>query len=298
MITVVIPVHNREHLIARAIGGVVAQNLVVDEIIVVDDASTDRTVDIVKDLARSLAKLRLVTLEENVGAARARNIGIKNARGDLIAFLDSDDMWYANKLTKQVAELNINTAAVAVFCGVVIVNEDTKERYRVIPKPIVTQSDLYNSNPLMTMSCALMHKRTLLDIGGFDETLPSCQDWDLFIRLSDCGQLLVVQEELVEIWLHKGDRISRHKPSVLAGHELLFEKIYKRISDSKLKQKVRASYEMRMADIFSERHFFEPRRAVQHLCKGLMLAPSREGLNVFRRVVKSLLKNVIFQSKK
>jgi glycosyltransferase involved in cell wall biosynthesis len=290
-ISVVIPVRNREHLIARAIESVMAQTLPVEEIIVVDDASTDRTVDAVEGFAKSLNNLTLISLTENVGAAKARNIGINIAKGDLIAFLDSDDVWYVDKLSKQVRKFQANKNVVAVFCGVVEVSYDGNYRQRNIPKmPDVSQADLYHSNMLVTMSGALILKKALLEIGGFDTSLPSCQDWDLFIRLSECGKLSVVQEELVEFWRHKGDRISRNKLSVLAGHETVFEKIYARISDPLLKRRVRASHELRMAEIFRS-DFFEPFRAIRYSCRGLMLAPSWRNI---RSVIKLLIKIAVF----
>ncbi len=295
MISVVIPVRNREHLITRAIESVVAQTLPVDEIIVVNDASTDHTVQVVEGLTKTLNNLTLISLKENGGAANARNIGIRIAKGNLIAFLDSDDVWHVDKLSKQVKEFEANKDTVAVFCGVVIVSPDTKYRHHYIPKPDVTQVDLYHSSSLVTMSCALILKKVLLDIGGFDTSLPACQDWDLFIRLSERGKLSVVQEELVEFWRHKGNRISRNKLSVLAGHKAVFEKIYGRISDPQLTRRVRASHEMRMADIFST-DFFEPVRAIKHSCTGLILAPSSEGWRNFQSVIKSSVKNAIFRS--
>jgi glycosyltransferase involved in cell wall biosynthesis len=295
MITVVIPVRNREHLIVRAIESVVAQTLTVDEIIVVDDASTDRTVEVVGELAKSLSNLTLVSLKENVGAARARNIAIEIANGDLIAFLDSDDVWYVDKLSKQVVEFDANKNVVAVFCGMVAVNPGTGNRYHIVPGPRATLNGLYHSNFLMTMSCALISKRALVDIGGFDESLPTCEDWDLFIRLAEIGKISVVQEELVEYLVHGGPRLSRDKLSVLVGHDALFEKIYRRIPNPRLKRKARASYQMRMADIFSTDYCFAPVRAIGHSCKALLLAPSREGLHSFRRVIKSLFKKVIFR---
>jgi glycosyltransferase involved in cell wall biosynthesis len=290
MITVVIPVRNREHLIARAIESVTAQTLPVDEIIVVDDASTDRTVDAVEGFAKSLNNLTLISLKQNVGAAGARNIGINIAKGDLIAFLDSDDVWYVDKLSKQVREFEANKYVVAVFCGVVIVSYGSNYRHHYIPKPDITQADLYHSSMLATMSCALILKKALLEIGGFDASLPSCQDWDLFIRLTECGKLSVVQEELVEFWRHKGDRISRNKLSVLAGHETVCKRIYARISDPLLKRRVRASHELRMAEIFRS-EFFEPFRVIRHSCRGLMLAPSWRNI---RSVIKFLIKIAVF----
>jgi glycosyltransferase involved in cell wall biosynthesis len=274
-ITVVIPVRNREFLISRAIQSVVDQTLPVDEIVVVDDASTDRTVDVVKRFANSLNNLRLISLKENVGAASARNIGLKNANGDLIAFLDSDDVFHPDKLCKQVTEFEANKDAVAVFCGLEVATPHAQHRHKYIPKSDVTQVDLYYSNLLWTMSCALISKKALLDIGGFDVSLPSCQDWDLFIRLSEYGKISVVQEELVDFWKHSGSRISNNRVGVLAGHKAVFNKIYARISDPRMKRKVRASHETRMADIFSG-DFSEPFRAIVHLCRSLLLAPSFE----------------------
>lgn len=275
-ITVVIPVRNREFLISRAIQSAVDQTLPADEIIVVDDASTDRTVDVVKRFANSLNNLRLISLKENVGAASARNIGLKNANGNLIAFLDSDDVFHPEKLRKQVTEFEANKDAVAVFCGLEVATPHTQHRHKYIPKSDVTQVDLFYSNLLWTMSCALISKKALLDIEGFDVSLPSCQDWDLFIRLSEHGKICVVQEELVDFWKHSGSRISNNKFGVLAGHKAVFSKIYARISDPQMKRMVRASHETRMADIFSA-DFFEPSRTVVHLCKSLIFAPSFEG---------------------
>lgn len=294
-ISVVIPVRNREQLIARAVESVAAQTLAVDEIIVVDDASTDRTVEVVNDFTRSLSNLRLVSLKENVGAAKARNVGIEMARGDLIAFLDSDDEWYVDKLSKQVKELDGNKDVVAVFCGVAAIGPGGEHRRHNIPQPRITADDLYHYNLLATMSCALILKKALLDIGGFDESLPVCEDWDLFIRLGDVGKLAVVQEVLIEYTAHGGPRLSRDKLRVLAGYDALYKKINGRISGLRLKRKVRSFHEMHLADIYCTDYGFEPLRAIKHSCRGLLLAPSREALRNFRGVIMAYLKNATHQ---
>ena len=294
MITVVIPVRNREHFIVRSIDSVVSQSVAVDEIIVVDDASTDGTVAVVTDLSKSLDNLKLIALNENVGAARARNIAINSAKGDLIAFLDSDDVWHARKLEKQVKEFDSNRELVGVFCGVIMISSDRGYPRKHICKSHIVLEDLFHSNLLVTMSCALISKSALLKIGGFDESLPSCQDWDLLIRLSEHGKFFVVQEELVDFFMHKGKRISRDKLSVLSGHEAVFERIYARISDPQLKRRVRASHERRMADIFGS-DCFEPFQAMKHALKGLLLAPSLDGWRHNKRVVKAVLKQTILK---
>lgn len=296
MISVVIPVHNREQLIARAIESVVAQSLAAGEIIVVDDASTDRTAEVVAGIGKRVSTVTLVCLKENVGAAKARNIGIENAKGDLIAFLDSDDVWYPEKLSKQIIAFEEDNDVVAVFCGLVADNPDTGRRICIMPKAEVSVEDLYHYNILTTMSCAMVRRSVLSDIGGFDELLPPCEDWDLFIRLAEVGRLSVVQEALVEQPAHEGSKISRDGQRVLAGFDAMFEKIYARISDPSLMRKVRASYEMRMADILSADFCFDPLRAITHSCKGLLLSPSPNALNNLRHVMKKSCRNLFSRS--
>jgi glycosyltransferase involved in cell wall biosynthesis len=296
-ISAVIPVRNRETLVARAIESVIAQSLPVDELVVVDDASTDDTARVVEGYADKVRALKLMRLKENVGGAKARNVGIEAAKGDLIAFLDSDDVWYADKLLKQAREFEGRPDRVAAYCGVVMRWGDKEFRFRSIPpNPILTQADLYHASVIVTMSCALVSRQALLEIGGFDASLPSCQDWDLYLRLSDRGSTAVIQEDLVEYWRHTGERISRNRQSVLAGHEAVFGKIYGRISDPALKRDVRASHEMRLADIFST-DCFEPLRAIRHACKGLMLGPSRDRAWRFRSVMTHVVKNSLLPAR-
>jgi len=294
MISVVIPVRNRARLVARAIESAAAQTLPPDEIIVVDDASIDQTADVVGRLAQSLKTVKLISLKRNVGAAQARNIGVESAASDLVAFLDSDDVWYPEKLSRQVKEFAAGDNVVAAFCGVVIVKPGSSYRHHYIPKREITLSDLYHSSFLVTMSCALIQRAAILDAGSFDETLRNCEDWDLFIRLAERGKIVVVQEELVEYWRHRGSRLTLEKLNVLSCHKVVFERIYRRISDPTVKRKVRASHEMRMADIFST-DCIEPIRAIGHSCKSLLLDPSHEGWFNFRSVLKSSIKNVVYR---
>jgi len=109
-------------------------------------------------------------------------------------------------------------------------------------------------------------------------------------RLSDRGSMSVVQEALVEFWRHTGDRISRNKASVLAGHEAVFGKHIWSHSDPALKRDVRASHEMRLA-ISSAPIYSSPPRAIGHACRGLVLGPSRDRWWHFRSVIKHVIKN-------
>ena len=239
-VATVIPVRNRATFIARALKSVVSQTYQSAEIIVIDDASTDGTPDIVTGLANKIPNLHLITLHQNVGAAEARNVGIRQARSDLIAFLDLDDIWYPEKLEKQISEFKCNNGVIAVFSGSRAIYRD--RTFAHIPPRDVTLTDLYYSNRLSTTSSAIILKKALEELGGFDRSLPSCEDWDLFIRLAEIGKIRVVQEELIEFWNHEGDRISNNKLGILKGDEIVRNRICSRISDPMLLRKVRSSH--------------------------------------------------------
>jgi glycosyltransferase involved in cell wall biosynthesis len=282
-ITTVIPVRNRIKFIARALGSVAAQTSPSTEIIVVDDASTDGTCDFIAELAKKTPNLKLIPLEKNVGAAEARNIGVRHATGDLIAFLDSDDAWYPEKLEKQVTEFQSNDGVVAVFCGSRVVYSDRS--FCHMPAADITLTDLFYSNALSTTSSALISKKAFVEVGGFDGSLPSCQDWDLFIRLAEIGKIRVVQEELIEFLNHDEGRISRNKAGILTGHETVRDRIYSRISDPIMLRKVRGSHECTLADIFSSL-IYEPGRAAKHALLGIALAPSAQSFRILARVIR------------
>ena len=281
-VTTVIPVRNREQFIVRALESVSSQTYPSMEIIVVDDASTDETPRIIEKLANKLSNLVLIKLPENVGAAKARNVGAEAARGDLLAFLDSDDTWYSEKLEKQISEFRVGEDIAALFCGVLVTTNNSS--HRNIPPTNVPLLTLYHHNPC-SCSTAMIPKKVFTQVGGFDASLPSCHDWDLFIRLAEIGKIRVVQEELSENYEHTEDRISNNKLDVLLGHRIIFDRIYKRLSDPALIRSIRGSYECILAEIFCS-DIFEPRRALGHALKALALAPSPHKLRVFGRAAK------------
>lgn len=282
-VATVIPVRNRAKYIGRALNSVASQTYQSAEIIVVDDVSTDGTPDIVSGLAKEIPNIHLITLQKNVGAAEARNVGIRQAKSDLIAFLDSDDAWYPTKIEKQINEFRRDDQVIAAFSGSRVIYSDGS--FTHIPAAEVTLTDLYYSNKLSTTSSALISKKALLEVGGFDPTLPSSEDWELFIRLAEIGKICVVQEELIEFLNHEGDRISNNKVGLLTGDEIVRNKIYSRISDPTLLRRVRSSHQCTLADIFSSL-IYEPGRATKHALMGIVLAPSAQSFRILARVAK------------
>ena len=113
LLTIVMASYNAERLIATSIDSVIGQTFEDWELIIVDDASTDATVDVIADAQRRDPRIRLVAQDTNRGPAHARNVALDHARGELIAFIDSDDIWYPEKTVKQMAVMNLHQADIA-----------------------------------------------------------------------------------------------------------------------------------------------------------------------------------------
>ncbi|HWD58481.1 MAG TPA: glycosyltransferase family A protein [Stellaceae bacterium] len=191
LVSIIIPVYNRAHLVGRAIASVMAQSYQNFEIIVVDDASTDA-------LPAALAafpdpRLRLIAHETNQGAAGARNTGMAAANGEFIAFLDSDDMWFAGKLAHQVTAMRGQPAEIA---GHVCAYECVKTGYparHILPR---WTARTFRRRLWFGCSCGpgttLLFRRALFtEIGPLDRELRRLEDWDWLLRLAAAGYRLL-----------------------------------------------------------------------------------------------------------
>ncbi len=200
MISAVIPAYNRARTIGRAIDSILAQRQAVDEIIVVDDASAD---DLPSALESYGDAVRLVRHEKNQGASAARNTGIEEARGDLIAFLDSDDVWAPEKIAKQVAFMS--EAGLAASCTNFEVVPAGQDKGRAAWRPYDDTLDLTDMvwgcyvSPGSTLIC---RKSVLQELGGYDVAFPRYEDWDLLLRMVRLeGEIGFLQEPLATVYL-------------------------------------------------------------------------------------------------
>lgn len=208
-VSVVIPTFNRADNVQRAVASALAQTESDLEVIVVDDGSTDDTAARFNDLPPRVRYIR----QPNGGASRARNTGLRAARGELIALLDSDDEWLPEKLALQLAAMGDKYVASA--CRHVHVNADgsRQDKPELLPgRDNHLFRDLYNNLSLKTSS--LVFRRHLLDkIGLFNERFPISNDWDFFLRLAravnNSGMTICEQSLLV---VHRsGDSISKSR---------------------------------------------------------------------------------------
>jgi len=180
-VSVIIPTYNRGWILKEAIDSVLAQDYKGFELIVVDDGSTDNTREILDSYGRDIIVLR----QTNQGVSAARNRGIAEARGRLVAFLDSDDIWLPRKLLRQVDFFNSTPAAVVNQTEEIWIRNgvrvNPKNRHRK-PSGMIFERSL--GLCLVSPSAVMIPKNLFNAVGVFDENLPACEDYDLWLRIS------------------------------------------------------------------------------------------------------------------
>ena len=272
-VSAVIPVKNRPALIVEAIRSCLGQTSAPDEIIVVDDGSDDPTPDMVMEMARVESRIKLVRRETSGGAAVARNDGAAKASGVWLAFLDSDDRWHEDKTERQLHLAAQHSDAPAIFCGIRYAYAERKPRIG-LPPPIVTPADLAASNMLATTSTALVRKSQFDAVNGFDDGLPTCEDWDLWLKLAKRGPLPVVQAPLVEYTYEANNKLSRDWTKLMLGHELVFARISAEITGDG-KGRLSALHDLKRAELHI-RVTGEAVKALKFIWSALSRSPSAE----------------------
>lgn len=205
-IAAVIPTFNRASIVSRAIDSVMRQTFLPSEIIVVDDGSTDDTENLISEKYHTVSYLKT----ENKGVSAARNIGIQATKSEWIAFLDSDDEWLPQKLEKQIAKISNKRSYKIVHCEEIWVRNGR----RVNPKVKHKKYGGYifeKCLPLCVISpsAVVIHRDLFQEIGYFDETLPACEDYDLWLRICAKYPVLFVEEPLLKKFGGHDDQLSK-----------------------------------------------------------------------------------------
>ena len=228
LVTAVIPTYNRAHLIGDALDSIAGQSYGPIEIVVIDDGSSDGTETVVQDWARAHPDLsvRFVT-QSHMGGNAARNRGIAEARGEYVAFLDSDDRWVAEKIALQLALMGARPEVGAVYCGVFVSVLETGETMamepRRWPEGDILKELLVRDGTAPTS--AWLVRREVFDLAGvFDVTLSARQDWDMWIRVAQQTQIGAVTQGLVEMRSHAGPRTISDPNRELLAHRAILRK--------------------------------------------------------------------------
>ncbi|PAQ02927.1 glycosyltransferase [Mesorhizobium mediterraneum] len=228
LVSIVVPAHNAEATLARALDCLLDQEIVDWEAIIIDDASTDRTSAIIAGYVERDARFR--TLNSCAySAAGARNSGISTARGHWLMFLDADDWVDASFLAKMLAALKTAPDAVAAYCGSRRVMPDGELTPPSISTEVATQ-------PFETLArrCAirthalLVDRETIVELGGFDVSLRTCEDWDLWQRLARLGKDWVMVDESLAFYRISPNSLSRNSAQMLVDAEIVITRGFSR----------------------------------------------------------------------
>jgi len=248
MISVIIPTYNRSQLLIRAIKSVVNQTYQNFEIIVINDGSTDDTDEVIKRVLDE--RITYLRHADNKGAATARNTGIRAAKGEYIAFLDSDDEWLPKKLAKQIKILKSTLSKVGViYTGSWRIMNHEKF---YIPAPTISpkEGNIYNNilcgKYLVPTPAAVVKKVCFEKVGMFDESLPALEEWDLWIRISKHFHFKYIDEPLLISYYTSGS-ISTNRRIFCKAMKSILKKHFKEFRKN---QKALVNFYYRIARLY------------------------------------------------
>jgi glycosyltransferase involved in cell wall biosynthesis len=272
-VSVVIPVHNGERYLAEAIESALAQSHPALECIVVDDGSTDSTAAVA---GRYGNRLRFVRRAHG-GVSAARNLGTSLARGELVAFLDHDDTWLADKLERQLT-LVASARPLLTLCAVQAIDATGRPLRMLRLQPamdLVTGMLLFDGTETVSCSSAGLFDRARLEaIGGFDESLSTSADWDMLIRCALTEPPAYVDCPLVRYRVHDAN-MSRRIELMEADMRRAFDKAF---ADPRLPSAVRDHPRRAYARLYRMlggcyRHAGRPSQALRTLTRALIYDP-------------------------
>lgn len=189
----------------RALDSILAQTYPPLEIIVIDDGSTDDTANVIRDKYPSVIYL----YQENQGVSNARNKALEIANGEWISFLDSDDAWLPEKLTRQVASLQESPEYKICHTEEIWIRRGKRVNPRI--KHQKFGGNIYEQClPLCVISpsAVMIHRDIFTDIGNFDESLPACEDYDLWLRICARYPVLFIDKPLIYKYGGHADQLS------------------------------------------------------------------------------------------
>lgn len=200
-VSVVIPVYNREETIGRAVRSVLDQSYRNFELIIVDDCSRDRSLQVIQEFQDE--RIKVISLQQNCGANAARNRGIMESQGQYVAFQDSDDEWDKDKLQLQMKDM-LNRDLTVSFCAHCVIegisrmiipkDYENREKYEIGLIDVLTERNVVSTQTL------IIRKDIFEKIGCFDEDMPRLQDYEFVIRLAQTEKIGYVAKPLVTVY--------------------------------------------------------------------------------------------------
>lgn len=213
-VSVILPTYNRAQLLKEALDSLEKQTFKDFEVLVIDDGSTDATNDIIKTY-RSKINLRSIAFSDNQGVSSARNQGIRESSAPWVAFLDSDDLWLPEKLAVQMEYLKQHPDI--QICQTEEIWIRNGKRVNPMNKHQKSGGDIFRrclELCVVSPSATIINRKLLQEVGPFDETLPACEDYDLWLRISYRYPIELIPEALIIKRGGHADQLSRQFPAM------------------------------------------------------------------------------------
>ncbi|MGE3537222.1 MAG: glycosyltransferase [Candidatus Tectimicrobiota bacterium] len=209
VVSVIIPTYNRAAWVGEAIASVLAQLYPALELIVVDDGSDDHTREVVAAFGARLHYLR----QPHAGVSAARNRGVAASQGALLAFLDSDDLWLPGKVAAQVALFQAQSEVQVCYTDEIWIRHGVRVNQRQVhQKPSGWMFEASLALCLISPSSIMLRRALWERLGGFDEGLPACEDYDLWLRMTLVAPVALLPERLIVKRGGHADQLSRSVP--------------------------------------------------------------------------------------
>ena len=254
LVSVIIPAYNAAAYIAQTVDSVVHQTYADFEVIVVNDGSHD-TESLERKLAGYGDRVRYI-FQQNGGPSSARNTGIRAAQGELVAFLDSDDIWEPEFLATQVACFRRNPKLDLVWCNCsrlgALANERTQFNFYPPRRPVTLESLIRIQNVPVT-STVVARKETVIDAGLFDESMRRAEDFDLWLRMATNGAQFDFQDQLLGRRRNRPTSLSADIASMSEGASVAYDKLAVALGgDHRLIPVIRGAQAKYAADVYQE----------------------------------------------
>jgi glycosyltransferase involved in cell wall biosynthesis len=242
LISVIIPTFNRAALLGRAIHSVMNQSYKNFELIIIDDGSTDQTEELLCEIGTK--HNFKYCKKSNKGVAHSRNYGVSLATGQWYAFLDSDDEWHPDKLQKQIQFLKVNPHLKMVYTDEIWIRHEKRVNQKKIHQK--HGGNIFEhclKQCFIAPSSVLIHRELFLEVGGFDESLVVCEDYDLWLRISSAFEIGLLSSPLIVKYGGHEDQLSTKyfamdKWRILSLQNLLMSKSLTSIQRDLVKQMI------------------------------------------------------------
>lgn len=227
LITIIVPCFNAQNTIKETIESVLKQTYKNYELLIINDGSTDNSVEVCSSYAHSDNRISIISIN-NHGVSVARNTGIQHAQGEYIAFLDSDDLWQPNKLEQQINFMNSHPEVGVCFSKVEFISETGQElnQFSTVPTQGLVADGLLAENLTCTTSNILCRQQVIKEVGPFNTTMSFAEDqeWLLRVVLLSTWKIMGLQEVHVGYRTNQGS-LSSQLNHMEQGWELLVSKV-------------------------------------------------------------------------